>query len=218
MNEQLINRLKDFRQKHKFVDSEWEKRGLNPSDSDLCLKMETLFNDCIDSLIDLVNRNQSVKLFKKELKTGLDRFNKMDYDTEEKEFICDNFYELSQILNVDFKDNLNNWLYGLGLNTFMKVLSALKRPEKVIETLSQECSKCNAKLETFIFERQADIPDISYDIVKCKTCGEYNMIDKGPGIKKLKFGNYDWIEQLSKKEYTYEQAITRLEQIKFFRK
>ena len=180
--------------------------------------METLFNDCVDSLIDLVSHNQSGRLIKKELKTGLDRFNKMDYDTEEKEFICDYFYELSQILNVDFKDNLNNWLYGLGLNTFMKVISALKRPDKVIQTLSQECTKCNAKLETFIFERQADIPDASYDIVKCKICGEYNMIDKGPGIKRLKFGNYDWIEQLSKADYSQEQAQTRLEQIKFFRK
>ncbi len=218
MNEQLIKQLKDFRQKHKFSDSEWEKRGLNPSDSDLCLKMETLFNDCADSLIDLVSRDQSGRLIKKELKTVLDRFNKMDYDTEEKEFICDYFYKLSQILNVDFKDNLNNWLYGFGLNTLMKVISAFKRPEKVMETLSQECTKCNAKLETFILERQADIPDTSYDIVKCKTCGEFNMIDKGPGIKRLRFGNYDWIEQLSKNEYAYEQAIRRLEQIKFFRK
>lgn len=218
MNEQLIKQLKDFRQKHKFADSEWEKRGLNPSDSDLCLKMETLFNDCADSLIDLVSRNQSERLIKKELKTGLGRFNKLDYDTEEKEFIYDYFYQLSQILNVDFKNNLNNWLYGLGLNTFMKVISAFKRPDKVIETLSQECTKCNSKLEIFIFEKQADILDTSYDIVKCKTCGEFNMIDKGPGIKRFSFGNYDWIEQLSKTEYTYEQAVTRLEQIKIFRK
>lgn len=218
MNEQLIKNLKEFRHKHKFADSEWEKRGLNPSDSDLCLKMETILNDCVDSLIDLVSQNKSVKLIKKELMTGLGRFNKMDYDTEEKEFICDYFYELSQMLNVDFKNNLNNWLYGFGLNAFMKVISAFKRPKNVIETLSQECTKCNSKLETFILEKQADIPDNSYDIVKCKTCGEFNMIDKGPGIKRLRFGNYDLIEQLSKKEYTYEQAKTRLEQIKYFRK
>lgn len=53
MNEQL-KQLQTFREKHKFAVSEWEKRGLNPSDPALCFKMETLLNDCADSLIDLV--------------------------------------------------------------------------------------------------------------------------------------------------------------------
>ena len=36
--------------------------------------------------------------------------------------------------------------------------------------------------------------------------------------KRFKFGNHDWVEQLSKDAYNDEQADTRLEQIKFFRK
>ncbi|MBS2101157.1 DUF4844 domain-containing protein [Carboxylicivirga linearis] len=215
---EIIDKLNRFREKEKFADSEWDKRGLNPSDSDLCLKMETLLNNCTDSLIASVQQNKNGRISKRILKNGLQKFNKLDYDTEEKEFICDYFFELSQILNIDIKNDLNNWLYGFGLSSMIKVMSALKKSDKIIETLSQNCTKCDSKLETFIMERQSDIPDLAYDIVKCKTCGEYNMIDKGPGIKRLKFGNYDWVEQLLKEEYDSEQAKTRLEQIKFFRK
>ena len=216
--DEIIEKLKRFREKSKFSNSEWEKRGLNPSDSDLCIKMENLFNDCTDSLIDSVENNKNQRLIKKSLKNGLHSFDKLDYDTEEREFICDYFFELSQIVEIDIKNELNNWLYGFGLNAMIKVISAFKKPDKIVETLSQNCTKCNSKLETFILERQPDIPDTAYDIVKCKTCGEFNLIDKGAGIKRLKFGNYDWVEQLSKEEYNGEQAKTRLVQIKFFRK
>ena len=212
--DEIIEKLKRFREKNKFSDSEWEKRELNPSDSDLCLKMENLFNGCTDSLINSVENNNNQRKIKKSLKNGLQKFDKLDYDTEEREFI----FELSQIVDIDIKNELNNWLYGFGLNAMIKVISAFKKPDKIVETLSQNCTKCNSKLETFILERQADIPDTAYDIVKCKNCGEFNLIDKGSGIKRLKFGNYDWIEQLSKEEYSEEQAKTRLEQIKFFRK
>jgi hypothetical protein len=180
--------------------------------------MEDLFNDCTDSLIDSIKSNRNESANKKIIKNGLQRFNKLDYDTEEREFICDYFYELSQIINVDIKNDLNNWLYGFGINTMIKILSAFKKPDRIIETQSQDCTKCNSKLETFILERQPDTTDRAYDIVKCKTCGEFNLIDKGSGIKRLKFGNYDWVEHLSKDEYNDEQAKTRLEQIKFFRR
>ncbi len=171
-----------------------------------------------DHQFELLKQNKSKSLIKKELNNGLSRFNKLDYDTEEKEFICDYFFDLSQILEIDFKENLNNWLYGFGLNSLMKVMAAIKGPEKVIETLSQNCTKCNSRIETFILQKQEDITYSCYDIVKCKLCGEYNLLDKGPGIKQFRVGNYETIEHLSKDEYTFEQAITRLEQIKYFRK
>jgi hypothetical protein len=37
----------------------------------------------------------------------------------------------------------------------------------------------------------------------------------GPGVKELKFGNYQWIENVRIEEFTYEQAIARINQIKF---
>jgi hypothetical protein len=44
------------------------------------------------------------------------------------------------------------------------------------------------------------------------------LFSTGPNVKELKFGNYKFIEQLDKKEFTEEQAKQRLEQIKYFRK
>jgi hypothetical protein len=40
----------------------------------------------------------------------------------------------------------------------------------------------------------------------------------GPNIKESRFGNYKFVEQLQKNDFTEEQANIRLEQIKHFRK
>lgn len=44
------------------------------------------------------------------------------------------------------------------------------------------------------------------------------MIDKGPNIHSLIFGEYQLVEQLQKSEYSEEQAKARLEQIRYWRK
>lgn len=213
-----MNELQRFLKKNKFSNSEWENRGLNPSSLELSQKMNELLDDCCQNLIVLSENGATSKAFKKELKKGLATFNKADFDTEEKEFICDYFFELSQIVEVNFKDELNTWLYGSLLNGMLKVASIFKGSSKVIETLSQDCTNCHAKLETFITKKQDGIPDFAFDIVKCNSCSEFNMIDKGPNIHSLTFGEYQLVEQLKKTEYTEEQAKVRLEQIRYWRK
>jgi Domain of unknown function (DUF4844) len=121
MENEILSRLKIFRQKEKFSDSEWNKRGLNPSNSELVEKMDFLLNESIDEIIENHVKNSSKNTLTKTLKRGLSKFNKADYDTEEKEFILDNFHELSKILGIDFKDNLNSWLYGSVLDTLLKL-------------------------------------------------------------------------------------------------
>jgi hypothetical protein len=213
-----IDKLRDFRSKSKFADSAWEQRGLNPSDPDLCNKMERLLNNCIDSLLLDVENNSSIKVLKNTLVTGLKSFKSVEYDIEEREFICDYFDTLSHIVDINISDNLNDWLYGKGLSSIMKISALLKKPDKIIETLSQDCTNCQAKLETFIHERQPDIPETDYMIVRCTNCGEYNLIDNGSGIKRSSFGNYEWVEFLRKTDYDEEKAKIRLEQIKYYRK
>ncbi|UII20534.1 DUF4844 domain-containing protein [Fulvivirga ligni] len=214
----MMNELQRFLKKNKFSNSEWENRGLNPSSLELSQKMYELLNDCCQNLIVLSENGATNKAFKKELKKGLATFNKADFDTEEREFICDYFLELSQIVEVNFKDELYKWLYGSLLNGMLKVASIFKGSSKVIETLSQDCTNCHAKLETFITKKEDGIPDFAFDIVKCNSCGEFNMIDKGPNIHSLTFGEYQLVEQLKKTEYTEEQAKVRLEQIRYWRK
>lgn len=214
----MTDELHRFLEKDKFSDSIWESRGLNPSSSELCQKMNELLNNCCLELIELSKKGATNKALKKELQNGLSTFNKADYDTEEKEFICDYFLELSQIVDVNFKDELNKWLYGSLLNGMLKVASIFKGSPNVLETLSQDCTNCNAKLETFITKKEDGIPDFAFDIVKCSSCGEFNMIDKGPNIHSLIFGEYQLVEQLQKSEYSEEQAKARLEQIRYWRK
>jgi len=99
----------------------------------------------------------------------------------------------------------------------MKIGKFLK-PDKIVETLSQPCNKCETRLDTHIMSKEKGIPESSWLIVKCNNCGELNLLSFGPDIKELRFGNYQWVENLRMDEYTHGQALTRLEQIKYFRK
>lgn len=220
MNEKniILENLKAFRNFNKFSNSAWEERGLNPSSNELSEKLETLFNDCTDELIKALNLNFTPKKSKDILKHSLGTLNNSDYDTEEREFICEYFDKLAKIVFIDFKDNLNSWLYGSVLNTFFKVTSFFKSQVSNKKILSQDCTKCNSKLETYIIRMQEGIPDSSWKIIQCDNCKEYNLLSTGPNIKELKFGNYKLIEQLSKTEFNEEEAFIRLNQIKVFRK
>jgi hypothetical protein len=213
-----LDKLNAFRKLDKFSSSAWEQRGLNPSDSEMCNRLQNLFNDCADNLIEATNSDFKQRQLKSILKSWLDSVSSSDYDTEEREFICDYFDQLSKIVSVDFKDNLNSWLYGKVLNTLFKVTSFLKGQDKIVETLSQDCTQCGSKLETFITRKEEGIPDYSWTIIQCNNCNEFNLLSTGPNIKEYRFGNYKSIEQLPKTEFTEEQANTRLEQIKYFRK
>jgi hypothetical protein len=194
------DQLKYLLEKNKFSDSEWGKRGLNPSSSELCEYLENNLNSCLNSLMNCIENKALQKELKKNLSINLGSLNKSNLDTEEKEFICDYYNDISKIVEVDFKNELNNWLYGKLLNSLIKITELIKGKEKIIETLLQNCTKCTSKLETFILEKDEEIPDSSFFIVKCKSCGEYNLIDKGSKIKRLKFGEYELTEQLSKKK------------------
>ena len=151
------------------------------------------------------------------LKQELSKFNKLDYDTEEKEFICDLFHEIATTINVDFKDNLNKWLYGSLLTTLLKIKNVLN-PEQIVDTVKQPCTKCRTQLESYIMRREIGIPEYGWYLVKFKNCKELYLLSCGTDIKEIKFGNYEYVETLNKNEYTYEQALIRLEQIKMFRK
>ncbi len=212
-----VDKLRLFKQRDKFSQSAWNDRGLNPSSTELCNQLTRLFDLCADNLIKGINDKYSSRQLKSVLKAGLSNLNKLDYDTEEKEFICDLFHELAAIVNVDFNDNLNKWLYGSVLTTLMKIQKVLK-PEKIVKTLKQPCTKCATQLETHILRMEEGIPETSFFVVKCNNCGELNLVSPGPNVKETRFGNYQWVDTLRKDEYTYEQALTRLEQIKVFRK
>lgn len=212
-----IDKLKAYLAKEKFDSSEWDKRGLIPSSDELCQIMSFGVNNCCESLIKDCVQNQNSTVFKRTLKNGLKTIDKSQLDTEEKEFVCDCFREMAVIVSVDIDNELNSWRYGSLLGGIFNISKALKGKEQVLETLSQDCTNCKKALETFITRKEDGIPDFAYDVVKCKNCDEFNLIDKGPNIKSLRIGEYELVEQLSKDEYSLDQAKQRLEQIKHWR-
>jgi hypothetical protein len=211
-----LEQLMAFKQRDKFSVQAWNERGLNPSGDEVCRQMASRFDACTDALIAAINKNASARRLKGILKESLLAFPKSEYDTEERGFICDLFFELSAIVNVNFKDNLNGWMHGWILVALMKI-SRVLRPEKVIDTISQTCSNCNAQLNIEVLKKDAAISFAQWLIVKCANCNSYNLLSQEPGIAALKYGTYQVIETLNKEEYSYEQAQTRMEQIKFFR-
>ncbi len=215
-DDQKIDTLVNFQQRNKFSIQAWNERGLNPSSDELCQQLTLFFNSSSDTLISGIKSKKSVQQLKSILKSELSRLNKLDYDTEEKEFICDLFNELGTIIEIDFNSNLNKWLYGSVLTTVMKIQNFI-RPEKFVETLKHSCTKCSTVLETHVLSKESGIPETGWLVAKCNDCNELNLLSLGPDVKETRFVNYKWVDTLHMNEYTYEQALTRLEQIKSFR-
>ncbi|MBC9933165.1 DUF4844 domain-containing protein [Chitinophaga qingshengii] len=216
MNTQL-SALSTFRERDKFSHTAFRERGLNPSDPLIIEGMEKFFNDLTDQLIAAAQQDAKEKVYKKMLKDALDKIEKDDFDTEEREMICDYFYDLANITGVDFKDQLNKWLYGGFLVNMLKMASFIKGKEKVEEVYAQSCTGCNQSLEVQVMQKQPGIPEGDWLIGQCESCKEYNLLTFGPGAKNIRFIGFHTVESLGRDEYTEEQARTRLEQIKFFR-
>ncbi|WP_281235158.1 DUF4844 domain-containing protein [Flavobacterium gelatinilyticum] len=219
MNNRILT-LEKLKDKEKFSNEEWESRGLNPSEKSLCISLENSLNDLLTNLIFANNTKKSDKeiedifdLHYKEIKFD-------ELDTEEREFVMDYFDEIAEILKIDsLNEKLNFWAYGT--ETYNHEEAVRKASEEVLaeekkrhEILSIECQKCKTQLETFILQRDNEIPSFEFDIIKCVKCSELNILDKGCGIKRYRFLNYELIEELPKEEYDLSKALLRLEQLK----
>ena len=117
----LCTQLQDFIQKDKFSKEAWNNRGLNPSETELSNYLNVSLNDCGKILIQLVNGDGTKKDFKKAIEIALKKLKRDELDTEEKEMVCDYFFELSEILAIDFTNNLNKWLYGRFLSLIIRL-------------------------------------------------------------------------------------------------
>lgn len=123
---ETVDKLRNYLIKDKFNASEWKLRGLNPSSDEVCEIMNFGVNICCESLIQDCEQNKTAKAFKKTLKKGLRSIDKKQLDTEEKEFVCDCFDELANIVSVDINNELNSWMYGSLLSGIMRITKALK--------------------------------------------------------------------------------------------
>lgn len=148
IDQEKVDKLTKFKQRNKFSKRAWNDRGLNPSSGDICRNLTGVFNSCADKLIDGVNNQLSDEQIKHLLEKELTSLNKLDFDTEEREFICDLYYELASIVCIDISEVLEIWLYGF---------ISKARQEKTIDTISQPYAKCGIESENHRKEKQERI-------------------------------------------------------------
>ncbi|WP_124643393.1 DUF4844 domain-containing protein [Amniculibacterium aquaticum] len=213
----ISEKLEELQNTKKFSDEKWLQRGLNPSSQEICDYMENFVDNCISEMRKAIHNNKSQNDILKILKSNLKSISK-NLDTEEREFMAENFDQISKIVEINLSKDLNKFLYGSTFLTLKKISDLIRGKEKVIETLVSKCTKCEKKLETFILEKMDNSIQNDFNIVRCKNCGELNLIDNESGNKRIKFGEYELVEQLSKETYNLEDAKIRLKQIKIFRK
>ncbi len=210
MTDIQISQLDSLKNTYKFTDKDWDKRGLIPSEKSLSDKMDRLLNDCLGELISTQNKNLTQKDYKKILNRGLKRFHKLDFDTEEREFIADKFDEIAKIIRIDFSEDLNIWLYG---RLMVKLGTIFNKESKAIDIKTIKCTDCQESLNKLIVRTEENIPEY-WTIVKCNKCGNLNLFPAQGNIKESRFENCTWIKSFAKPEFDSVQIELKLKEMK----
>jgi Domain of unknown function (DUF4844) len=154
----------------KFAKGVWLERGLNPSSQSLCISLQTELNFTISGALkfssDCTSTDKTIFF-----KNALSKFDKYQLDTEERELVVDYFSEISELSNVDINDILDFWLYGLNNNQDFKPKSI-----RVLETITNKCSKCQQSLIIDIIRKRNNISGL-WEITQCKNCEEFNLLE-----------------------------------------
>ena len=215
--DEIIGQLISFRERDKFSSEAWKKRGLPSADTVLCKYLSSHFHDSANHLIAAIRLGMPASGLKDIIRKRLSSFKKMRYDTEEKAFICELFDEMATIVGIDFRHQLNNWLYGYIVMTAKRLLRILQ-PAGMVEMAKQACTGCGTVLQTHVTEKTEGREEADWLIAKCHHCGEFNLVSPGAGVSIYKCVNYSVVDHLVKQKYSHAEAMLRMEQIRVFRK
>ena len=217
-NNPVLNKLEIFLTKRKFTEFDFIKFEIIPYQPKKASFMENCLNHCAQWLIDDVKNNRSAPHIKSTIIRGFGQFNRKDFTVEERRLIGFYLDELSSFFNADIDFIYFYFTLDLFNAIWLSIVSIFVAPRKpIIDRFINICTKCDSKLGTFTFQKVPSDSEKLYSIVKCKICGEYNLLEIITGLKEIRHINYDIVEQYSKQEFTLEQANIRLEQIKNFR-
>lgn len=211
-NKDIIEKLTALREKKKFTHPDWTKRGLNPSAPDVINGMVRLTDACLDELLAGIKTQGTERQIRETLIKGLKRFNSEEYDTEEKEFIGDEFHNIGSILGLDISNDLVEWSYG---KEFAATIRQIKKEEVIVEKKSFECTKCKLSLNLMITAVRDGAAN-HWIIARCNQCGEYNLLSTGDNAAGLKFENFTSGEVLNSNKNSEDQVKARLEHLKKF--
>lgn len=181
-----LNQLDSLLKINKFDDKAFDDRGLIPSDNQLGIKMNSLLNECLIDVLKSSNYGKKPINISKILDKGLRRFKRNEFDTEEKEFIADEFTEISYILNVDYNENINKWVYGKLFYTISNHFS--NKESEVKDTIFKCCINCQDTIKLGVTSYKESIPE-KWVIIKCKKCITSNAIKLAKNIEGISFIN-----------------------------
>jgi len=120
-NSETVAELQRFIETQKFSADAWKRRMLNPSDTAMCQRMEALLNDMARKVLALVQADAKPSMVASAIASALRSTSTMEFDTEEREFICDEISRMAKIANVKVGNTLNRWLYGAFLGTLINL-------------------------------------------------------------------------------------------------
>lgn len=207
---QILQKLSALRASERFTPSDWEQRGLVPSESEKISEMRYLMNSFLDKLITGIKSDTSEKRIKKIFTDALTTFKRTYFDTEEKEFIADEFAQAAALLNLDIKNILVRWQFGVVPGTFLRLFT---RKEKVIESRVFTCEACALSLKVNITHRKPEA-HACWIIGRCIQCGTYNLLSSGEKAGAFNFEGFQLVETLDGRATSETEAKTRLDQIR----
>ena len=115
INYQIIKNLEDFLLVKKFKkdDSIFYNDLSNKKDLP---KVNELLNISIHEFISKINIGAPDTDLQLIIKTGLNRFNDLNLDTEDRERLCMYYQEIMDMVNLESSNGIiNNWLYGFDI-------------------------------------------------------------------------------------------------------
>lgn len=149
MNDNTLSKLRRKLGKQKFSKETWAKRNVNPSEASINSRMDYTINKCIEEIIQ--NKNNPIEQLGSIINKHTSLIN--GFDTEEREFLHDEFWKIAKLLEVlpfveIFKENYQFHLENKDFN-----------PNIHEEEVIQECSSCKIILKLIVLEKEV-IPKI----------------------------------------------------------
>lgn len=215
---EVRHKLYGFRKEIKFSADLWQQKGLNPPSGGLYKYCEMRFNACADRLMTAIDEGADRDTIRQILIQALFSFKRTDFIVGDRLVIGNMFFHLSQILNINIRSEISVWFSGKLKSELVRMIKNMVRLiPGTKEILIQSCRHCFA-LFVFNLKKKHESRKENWLIFKCKKCDQYNLLDLGAGIAKIKFNGIEYVDELQKSEYTEEQALLRMEQIEIFRR
>jgi len=139
-NSQTGAEIQTFIETPKFSPEAWKRRMVNPSDARMCQRMEAVLNDMARKVLPLVQVSAAPSMIKSVIASSLRSTSTLEFDTEEREFICDEIERLARMANVKVGNVLNRGFTASSSGHSSICFAAHQRPELKCRAMQCQCS------------------------------------------------------------------------------